>query len=157
MDFRILGPLEVERDGEELDLGPHKQRSLLALLLVNANRVVSVDRILDELWGDQSEGKEKTLWVYVSRLRAILEPDRAQPTVLQTRDHGYALSVDPESVDAERFENLVAEGRSLLPGDRTTASKAFVEGLALCSRLFVCQPLDREAFVSSEPIPVTAR
>ena len=95
MEFRILGPLEVVEDGEILDLGPRKQRSLFALLLIHANRVVSTDRILEELWGDESEGKENALWVYVSRLRTVLEPDRDQHTVLVTRDHGYVLAAAP--------------------------------------------------------------
>ena len=73
MDFRILGPLEVIENGEPLDLGTFKQRSLLALLLINANRVVSTDRILEELWGDEAAGKQNALWVYVSRLRSVLE------------------------------------------------------------------------------------
>ena len=50
----MLGPLEVIKDGASLDLGPHKQRSLLALLLVNANHTVTTDRILEELWGDEA-------------------------------------------------------------------------------------------------------
>ena len=57
MDFRILGPLEVVKDGTTVDLGPLKQRSLLALLLLHPNRVVSTDRILEELWGDRAAGK----------------------------------------------------------------------------------------------------
>lgn len=72
MRFRILGPLEVEADDELIDLGPKKQRSLFALLLINHNRVVSTDQILDELWGEDAEGKENALWVYVSRLRNAL-------------------------------------------------------------------------------------
>ncbi|MGI9666470.1 MAG: AfsR/SARP family transcriptional regulator, partial [Acidimicrobiia bacterium] len=51
VEYRILGPLEVRIDGESLDLGPKKQRSLFALLLVNHGRTVSTDRILDALWG----------------------------------------------------------------------------------------------------------
>ncbi|MEA3510841.1 MAG: helix-turn-helix domain-containing protein, partial [Actinomycetota bacterium] len=61
MEFRILGPLEVAENGEILDLGSRKQRSLLALLLIHANRVISTDRILEELWGDDAEGKENAL------------------------------------------------------------------------------------------------
>ena len=53
MEYRVLGPVEVHRDGEPVALGPYKQRALLALLLINANQVVSTDRIIDELWGGQ--------------------------------------------------------------------------------------------------------
>src|SRR4026209_86552 len=97
VEFRILGPLEVLVDEQPLDLGPHKQRALLALLLLRAKRVVTTERILDELWGDEALGKGRALWVNVSRLRSALEPDRGQrgeSTVLLTRDHGYVLEVD---------------------------------------------------------------
>ena len=76
MEFRVLGPLEVVRSGVSIDLGPHRQRALLALLVINANRVVTTDRIIEEFWRDDPDGKERTLWVYISRLRSILEPDR---------------------------------------------------------------------------------
>ena len=59
IEFSALGPLEVRRNGEMVDLGLYKQRSLLALLLVNANQVVSTDRILDALWGDEAAGQQK--------------------------------------------------------------------------------------------------
>lgn len=61
MQYRILGPLEVVNDEEPIDIGPHKQRSLLALLLIHANRVVPTDGILDEIWGDDADGKENSL------------------------------------------------------------------------------------------------
>ena len=77
MEFGVLGPLRAVRDGSEVDLGPFKQRALLALLVTNVGRVVSTDRILDELWGDTATGKEQALWVYVSRLRSVLEPGRS--------------------------------------------------------------------------------
>src|SRR5687768_11320533 len=103
MEFRILGPLQALADGEPVDLGPHKQRSLLALLLLSPNRVVSTDRILEELWGKESAGKENALWVHVSRLRSALEPGRAErgeSSVLHTRDHGYVLQITPDALDA---------------------------------------------------------
>lgn len=134
LEFRVLGPLEAAHKGQPLDLGPHKQRSLLALLLIHANRVVSTDRILDELWGDDAEGKENALWVYVSRLRAILEPERekrGESTVLLRRDHGYELSVDPDSIDSSRFEEKIREGKSVLLDDPAQASDLFGEALEL--------------------------
>ena len=134
VEFRVLGPLEVAHDGRPFDLGPHKQRSLLALLLVHANRVVSTDQILDELWGDDAQGKENALWVYVSRLRSVLEPDRVErgeSSVLLTRDHGYLLSVDPDSIDAHRFEAAAAEGRTLIRNDAAGASEILTAALDL--------------------------
>ncbi len=63
MEFRVLGPLELIRDSVSIDLGSHRQRALLALLLINANRVVTTDRILEEFWPDDPDGKERTLSV----------------------------------------------------------------------------------------------
>lgn len=65
--FGILGPLTATVDGSPIDLGPPKQRALLALFLIHPNRVLATDRILDLLWGDDAAGKEKALWVYISR------------------------------------------------------------------------------------------
>jgi basic membrane lipoprotein Med (substrate-binding protein (PBP1-ABC) superfamily)/DNA-binding SARP family transcriptional activator len=134
VQYRILGPLEVLRDGESLDLGPHKQRSLLALLLLHANRVVSTDRILEDLWGEDAEGKENSLWVYVSRLRGVLEPDRdkaTHPQLLVTRAHGYVLNVDPAEIDATQFEREVVRGRSLIREDAEDASQVLHDALGL--------------------------
>jgi len=124
-EFGILGPLVAKIDGRSVDLGSPKQRALLALLLMHANRVVTSERILDELWGDDAEGKENALWVYVSRLRTLFEPDRTErgeSSVLLTRDHGYVLSVDPASIDAVRFEQEAGEGRRLVKDDPQAAS-----------------------------------
>jgi hypothetical protein len=87
--YRMLGPLEVLRDDEPVDLGVRRQRALLTLLLINANHVVSTDRIIDELWGDGAgRDRQKALWPVVSRLRAALEPDRekrGESTILLSR------------------------------------------------------------------------
>jgi predicted ATPase/DNA-binding winged helix-turn-helix (wHTH) protein len=127
MEFRILGPLEVVEDGEPIDVGPRKQRSLLALLVISANRVVRTDRILEELWGDDAEGKERTLWVYISRLRSVLGGHE----ILVTRDHGYSLVVDPNTIDARRFETAASEGRALIKDDPTAASARLSDALGL--------------------------
>src|SRR5262252_9761850 len=104
MDFRILGPLEV-RGG--------KQRALLALLLVNANRTLAIDRIVDDLWGDDiPESAHKMVQIYVSKLRKLLPPE-----TLHTRPPGYALALDQEQLDLHRFEGLVAEARRALDGE----------------------------------------
>ena len=121
MEFRILGPLEARSGGEPIDLGPPKQRALLALLLLHVDRVVPTDRILDELWGDDAAGKEKALWVHISRLRSALEPHRAErgeSSVLVTRDHGYLIRADPAAVDAHRFEAAVARRPPTSPTTR---------------------------------------
>src|SRR5204862_62466 len=107
MEFRILGPLEVLSDGRALDLGGQKQRALLALLLLEANRVVSSDRLIDALWEEEPTATaQKGLQVYVSQLRKLLGKER-----LQTKAPGYLLRVEPEELDLARFERLQAEGR----------------------------------------------
>ncbi|MGI9624291.1 MAG: BTAD domain-containing putative transcriptional regulator, partial [Acidimicrobiales bacterium] len=132
MHFRALGPLEVIRDGEVVDLGPLKQRSLLALLLIQANEVVSTDRIIEELWGPDAEGKENALWVYVSRLRSALEPDRVErgeSKILLRRDPGYMLCVDEGHYDVGDFERLLREGRTAKDGDPEAGAALISEAL----------------------------
>ena len=110
MDFRILGPLEAWDGGREITLGGPKPRALLAVLLLHANEVVSADRLIDEVWGDDSpEDAAAALRVNVSRLRKALPPD-----ALTTRSPGYVLRIEPDALDLHRFERLVDEGRGLL-------------------------------------------
>src|SRR5437762_1817083 len=107
MEFRILGPLEVLSDGQVLDLGGQKQRALLALLLVEANRVVSIDRLIEALWEEEPpETAQKALQVYVSQLRKLLGRER-----LQTKAPGYLLRIEPDELDLARFRDLQEEGR----------------------------------------------
>ena len=135
MEFRVLGSLEVLRDDVLVVPGSFKQRSLLALLLIHANQVVSTDRIIDELWGDDLvPGRQNALWVHISNLRSALEPNRpprSEGTVLLTRPPGYLLDVDPRMIDAHHFERLVEEGRRLLEVDPSAASLVLGEGLTL--------------------------
>jgi len=134
MQFRILGPFAAAQGSVPIDLGPHRQRSLLALLLLHPNRVVPSDRIMEELWGAAARGKENALWVHVSRLRSALEPGRdgqRPPRLLVTRDHGYELQIDPRSIDAHRFEAAAASGRALVAADADQASAVLAGALAL--------------------------
>jgi DNA-binding SARP family transcriptional activator len=106
MEFRILGPLGVVDDGRALDLGGQKQRALLALLLLEANRVVSSDRLIEALWEQEPpETALKALQVYVSQLRKLLGKER-----LETKAPGYLLRVEPEELDLVRFQRLQEEG-----------------------------------------------
>ena len=110
MDFRILGPLEVREGEREVRLRGGKQRALLALLLVNANRTLAIDRIVDELWGeDVPESAPKMVQIYVSKLRKALTPG-----MLHTRPPGYSLQLEPGRLDLDRFEQLAAEARASL-------------------------------------------
>jgi DNA-binding SARP family transcriptional activator len=136
MQFRILGPLEV-LDGHRLvELGRRKQRALLAVLLVHANQVVALDRLIEELWGEQPPAQATaSLQAYISNLRRVLEPDRSArvpPRVLVTQPPGYRLVVAPEDLDAARFAALAAEGHQLLTAERPyQAAQALREALAL--------------------------
>lgn len=127
MDFGILGPLEVSREGRPVPLGGNRQRTVLALLLLRANKVVPTDRLIDELWGDEPpDSSRKSLQVYVSRLRKALGDG-----LIKAVSPGYVLSVVPEEIDAGRFEHLAAEGRRLLRHDPEQAGRLLHEALAL--------------------------
>src|SRR5690348_12739035 len=128
MDFRLLGPLEVVDGGEPVRLAGGKPRALLALLLLNANRTVGRDRIVDELWGEGvPESAAKMVQIHVSQLRKALPGPR-----LVTRASGYLLEVADDELDAARFERLVAGGREALAGgDAEAAAARFAGGLAL--------------------------
>ena len=118
MDFGILGPLEVLDEGRAVALAGDRQRALLGLLLIHANETLSTERLADELWGDSAPASAtKTVQVRVSRLRKALG-EAGRPELLVTRQHGYELQVDPERIDARRFERLVEEGRAELTGSR---------------------------------------
>lgn len=124
MEFGLLGTLEVRAGDGPLPLGAPKQRALLALLLLNANRVVARERLIDELWGeDPPETAVTAVQVYVSRLRKLLPEG-----MLVTRSPGYLLEVEPESLDLQRFERLVAEARE---ADPARASSLLREALGL--------------------------
>jgi DNA-binding SARP family transcriptional activator len=124
MDFRLLGPLEVVGDEGSLQLGGIKQRSLLAMLLLHANQVVSIDRLIDALWGASPPLTcGKSIQVYVSRLRKSIGDNR-----LVTHAPGYALYVDPGELDLTRFEQLVAEAWRA-PPERASAKLREALGL----------------------------
>jgi DNA-binding SARP family transcriptional activator len=128
VEFRILGPLEVEDDGRVAPLGGAKQRALLALLLLHANEIVPRDRLIDDIWGDRApETAATALQGYVSGLRKALGSDR-----ILTRAPGYLLQLDSSEVDLGRFERLAREGReALADGDAERAAALLSEALAL--------------------------
>jgi DNA-binding SARP family transcriptional activator len=128
MEFRILGPLEVWDGGSEVSVGGPKPRALLAVLLLHPNEVVPADRLIDELWGEDSpEDAAAALRVNVSRLRKALQQD-----LLTTRSPGYVIRVEPDALDLHCFERLVDEGRSLLArGLAADASERLREALSL--------------------------
>lgn len=134
--FGILGPLQAWRGTEPIDLGGPKQRSVLAMLLVGANSVVSLDRLVDALLGDDPVPTATTaLQVYISHLRRALAPSggaRSRSEVIVTQSPGYLLRVGPDVLDATTFEHQADEGhRLLVAGEPARARHAFDETLAL--------------------------
>ena len=124
MEFRLLGPLEVVEQERLLSLGGVKQRSLLAILLLHANQVVSSDRLIDDLWRDAPPVTAgKSIQVYVSRLRKELGEGR-----LSTRTPGYVLHVDSPELDLARFERLMSEASK---ADARSAAHKLRQALAL--------------------------
>jgi predicted ATPase/DNA-binding SARP family transcriptional activator len=113
MEFGVLGPLEVRRNGQPVDLGGAQQRALLAVLLLHRGEVVSVDQLIDALWGERPPVTAvKTVQTYVSRLRRALGDG-----LLLTRPGGYVLDTGAAGVDVDRFEGLVAAAREALRAD----------------------------------------
>ena len=129
--YRILGPLEIKKNGQWVPIAAARLRSLLAILLVNANRVVAVERLLDELWGAQPPRTHaKPLQMYVSRVRRELDDHDGERLV--TRPPGYLLAVEPSDLDALQFEALASEGTHALgDGDADGAVVALEKALRL--------------------------
>ena len=132
MDFRILGPLEVLDEGHPVALGGSTQRALLAVLLLRANETLTTDRLIDELWGEHPPaGAAKTLQVKVSRLRKALAAGGGGDLIMR-RGPGYELRLDPDRLDSQRFERLVAAGGSeLAVGHPERAASLLEEALSL--------------------------
>jgi DNA-binding SARP family transcriptional activator/streptogramin lyase len=124
MEFRILGPLEVEADGRIVKLGGSKQRGVLALLLLNANKAVSRDRLIDEVWGDEPPDTAATaLQGHISQLRKTLGAD-----AIVTQAPGYLIRLADGELDLDRFEGAVARARAAAAPE---AADTLKEALAL--------------------------
>uniref|UniRef100_A0AAU1I7Z2 AAA family ATPase n=1 Tax=Streptomyces sp. NBC_00180 TaxID=2903632 RepID=A0AAU1I7Z2_9ACTN len=136
MEFKVLGPLDVVSGGRSLPLGGVKQRAVLGLLLLHANQVVATSQLLDALWPEDARPvtARKMVQNAVWGLRALLESGGAEghePPQLLTRAPGYVLRVDPEQLDATRFERAVAAGRARLDaGAAAEAAELLGEALA---------------------------
>jgi DNA-binding SARP family transcriptional activator len=134
LEFHVLGALEVWRGRRPVRLGGERQRGLVAALLVNVNEVVPAERLIEDLYGgDPSGTAANALQAMVSRLRRLLEDETDDANhVVVTRSPGYLLRVDPEQVDATRFERLAAEGRdALAAGEPVRAGGLLRDALAL--------------------------
>jgi DNA-binding SARP family transcriptional activator len=132
VEFRILGPLEVTRDRRPVKLSGARPRAVLALLLLHANRPLSADRLVDELWGaDPPASARSIVHNAVSELRKTLGGASPRP-LLETLPAGYVLNVPAGACDLDRFETLIAHARDHLGSDDATrASQVLREALAL--------------------------
>lgn len=110
IELRVLGHVELRVDGRSVGVGHARQRCVLAVLLVEANRVVTVEQLLDRVWADRLPYKARQVASnYVSRLRTVL----AGEVTIVRQGGGYVLNVDPEAVDLHRFRRLVEQARGL--------------------------------------------
>jgi predicted ATPase/DNA-binding SARP family transcriptional activator len=132
LEFRLLGPLEARADGVALALGGAKQRAALAFLLVRANEAVSIDRLIEALWGEHPPETAKTgVQGYIAGLRRVFEPERKKGStgeVLVTQPAGYLLRVEEGALDAYRFEALLARAEREPP---ELAARTLGEALGL--------------------------
>ncbi len=132
LEFRLLGPLEVWRGGQQLRLGGERQRGLLALLLLHVNELVTSEQLVDQLFGaDAGDDGVRSLRVAVSRLRRVLA-NGEDSGVLVTLPGGYLARVDPDQLDISLFERLLEEGqRNAAAGDPLATAVTLREALGL--------------------------
>ncbi len=128
VDARLLGTLELRVWRAPVALGPAGQRALLARLLVDANRTLAVERLVDDLWGERApRSAVKMVQIHVSNLRKLLPAE-----MLVTRPGGYAVQIAPEALDFVRFERLREQGRAALAdGFAARAARPLRDALAL--------------------------
>ncbi|MFD5030738.1 BTAD domain-containing putative transcriptional regulator [Streptomyces sp. NPDC058220] len=111
VEFRLLGAMEASVNGRPADMGHTRQRCVLAALLVDANRAVPVDQLIDRVWGDRAAQRARgTLYGYLSHLRRALAA--AEDVRIVRQPGGYVLETDPETVDLHRFRALVVRARA---------------------------------------------
>ena len=147
LEIRVLGRVDALIDGQALPLGGSKQRAVLAMLALRANRTVSADELIDGLWGDRPPpSAAKMVQLYVHRLRKAFGKDSSEARIV-TRGRGYELKLSDDAVDAARFERLVE--RALAESERGIVDGA-VQGAL---ELWRGAPL---ADVASEPLAPSA-
>lgn len=112
MEFRVLGRLEVISGNTAMDLGQPKQQTLLAVLLIDANRFVSIDALIDRIWGDSEPGHARTnIYSYITRVRRMLDADQPGESLIGRAEGGYRLTVNPDRVDVHRFLDAACRAR----------------------------------------------
>ncbi len=127
LEFRLLGPLEVTDGGREVTLGGPRQRLVLAHLLLAANRIVTMEELIERVWDeDPPHAARNTIQSYVSHLRAALGPDR-----IEGRTPGYVFHAEPDELDVLRFEQLLRRSRRQLATEPREAAATIDEALEL--------------------------
>jgi WD40 repeat protein/DNA-binding SARP family transcriptional activator len=144
MQFRVLGPLEVDAGSGPIPLGGPKQRAVLAHLLIRPNELVPADTLVDEIWGDESPEKVRNIvQTYVSHLRKALGHGR-----IQSQPPGYRLRVEPSELDAARFDALVREAKKTLPIDPNVAVGMLDDALSLWRGPALADLADQRSFLT---------
>lgn len=128
MEYCVLGSVELFRDGRPIAVASPIQRTLLALLIINRGHAVSADSIVEAIWPNADLTDRRKLWFHVSKLRAQLSQGGGE---LVHGDMGYLLRTTNDSVDADRFERILAKGREALPGDPVHAAEHLGHSLSL--------------------------
>ena len=147
IEFQLLGPLQVLREGRAIPLGGIKQRGVLALLLLERNRVVARDRLVDALWGDDPPASAaNSVQVYVSKLRKLL----GESSALATEPPGYVLRVAAGDVDVDDFEALLAAGKEALRAESFAEAEASLAQALALWRGPALADLEAESFARSE-------
>ncbi|MGP8303631.1 AfsR/SARP family transcriptional regulator [Streptomyces inhibens] len=127
MRFSVLGPFRAWRGETELDLGPAQQRAMLAALVLQAGRTVSVDELVDSLWGEEPPTRSVgVLRTYASRLRRVLEADRSHPEVLVSARGGYLLRLPSSCLDVDRFQEQVTAAEQARAAGDTSGAETFL-------------------------------
>jgi DNA-binding SARP family transcriptional activator len=160
LELGILGPIEVRTDGVPATLGGPRQRAVLAVLAIHPNQVVSVDRLVDDIWGEHPPATAvHTLHVFVSRLRRAMS---AAGDRLITRPPGYVLELKVDELDADRFERLYDTARAALAAGRAddavsalTQAHALWRGHPLAD--FTYEPFAQGAIARLEELRLNAR
>ncbi|MFJ9471267.1 AfsR/SARP family transcriptional regulator [Streptomyces caniferus] len=131
MQINVLGPAELWVRGTRLDLGPAKQRALFVRLLLGRGWHVPLEQLLDDLWGCQgARAAHSSVYVYINRLRTLLEPQRKRygnSEILVLENAGYSLRLPEGAVDADRFKKALPEARRLLEGGETAAASEKID------------------------------
>jgi DNA-binding SARP family transcriptional activator len=150
IEFRVLGPLQVVDEARVLPLGGLKQRAVLALLLLERNRVVPRDRLVNALWGDSPPASAaNSVQVYISKLRRLLDGAEGE-SVLVTAPPGYRLHVPAGALDADEFEQLVNDAKTALSAASFAEAETLIAGALSLWRGPALADLASEHFARAE-------